>query len=440
MDDLPKQLAVIAFLLLIKGLLTAIATSFTVLGLKKAKYIAEGNTDLDSILENSQKKINACSLANAMMGVLVGFLLSFAPFLSLSELLFLHVGNKTLSDIISGAVIIVLAAFFFALLGILLPKLLATRYPDKIIKRFNWLTVATVIVFKPLSILIDAAYSAMSAFFGAGEEPEEDVSEEEILVMLDAGEEQGSIDKQEQEMINNIFEFDDKTVGEICTHRKDIVALCESSTPDEVIKIISEEKFSRIPVYDGDIDNITGVLHVKDFMHKVLVEGQKTPNIGEIAMEPYFVPYTKKTDELFHEMQHKKIHLAVVTDEYGGTEGIVTMEDLIEEVMGEIQDEYDEEETPDIVVLNNDRIIMEGSVPLEDVASQLEIELPTEEYDTLAGFLIAMLDRVPDEDEKNLRVEYAGHIFEIDEIEENRISRVIVRKCEQKPKENEEQQ
>lgn len=437
MDDLPGQLIALAVIMIIKGIVTALSTSYSVLNLKKAKYIAEGNTQLNSILENAQKKINAFSIANSLMAVVMGFILSMSPFQTMTRV-FMDIQSDTLLAMwLSAAVIIIVATLVYAAVGILIPKMLANRYPDVIVKKLNIVTVAVCIVFKPISLVMDLLYVLLSKTMKDKPDSEEDVSEEEILLMADMGSEQGTIDEHEMEMISNIFEFDDRTVGEICTHRKDIVALSEDASIDDIVEMLADEKFSRIPVYREDIDHITGILHVKDFIYKILKEGKENFSISSIIMKPYFVPYTKKTDELFSEMQKRKVHIAVVTDEYGGTEGIVTMEDLIEEVMGEIQDEYDVEEEPEIEHIEKDTLRIEGATLIEDVSKELEVDFPEDEYESLGGFLVGMLDKIPDEKDEGVEVEYKGYVFKIEKVEDNRIASVTVRSVEKKEQEKE---
>ncbi len=183
-------------------------------------------------------------------------------------------------------------------------------------------------------------------------EQENNITEEGIRQMVDAGGDMGSIDETEKEMINNIFDLSNISVGEIATHRTDIVAIPLDATLEDITNVITEEKYSRIVVYDESIDNIVGVFHVKDMVKYILGDAKRMEedyfHIEDILMTPYFVPFSKKTDELFQEMQKEKVHMAIVIDEYGGTAGIVTMEDVIEEIVGNIFDEYDVEEEEDI--------------------------------------------------------------------------------------------
>lgn len=254
------------------------------------------------------------------------------------------------------------------------------------------------------------------------------VTEEGIRQMVDAGGDNGSIDETEKEMINNIFELDKISVGDIATHRTDIVAISLDATLEEITNVLTEEKYSRIVVYDENIDNIVGVFHVKDMVKYILEDAKRMEeanfHIEDILMKPYFVPFSKKTDELFQEMQREKVHMAIVIDEYGGTAGIVTMEDIIEEIVGNIFDEYDVEEEEDICPMGEDAYRINGTTDLQDVEEQLGIAFEDDEdYDTLGGYLIGRLGRIPEEDEKP-EISVGGWLFQVEGIEEKRIEKV----------------
>ena len=312
-------------------------------------------------------------------------------------------------------------AYFTLVFGILVPKQIAMKNVGKISSLSIGIATCTYVILKPFVALLSFSTSCIVRLFGIDPKAvREQVTEKEILLMIDAGEELGSIDESEKEMITNIFEFNNTTVGEIATHRTDIIALCGDATEAEIKETAARENYSRIPVYNGNIDNIIGILFVKDVFKRVF-EGTSF-ELKNIVRKPYFVPFSKKTDELFEEMQKNKIHMAVVIDEYGGTMGIVTMEDLIEEVMGDIQDEYDDEQ-PEIQQLEDGALIICGTVALSDVAELLDVSLPTEEYDTLSGFLIDQLGRIPGERETPA-VEFGGVVFKIVRIEEKRIAQV----------------
>ena len=239
-------------------------------------------------------------------------------------------------------------------------------------------------------------------------EQENNITEEGIRQMVDAGGDMGSIDETEKEMINNIFDLSNISVGEIATHRTDIVAIPLDATLEDITNVITEEKYSRIVVYDESIDNIVGVFHVKDMVKYILGDAKR--------ME----------EDYFHieEMQKEKVHMAIVIDEYGGTAGIVTMEDVIEEIVGNIFDEYDVEEEEDICPIGEDDYRINGTTDLGDVEELLGIAFEDDEdYDTLGGYLIGRLGRIPDEEEKP-EISVSGWLFQVESIEEKRIEKV----------------
>lgn len=266
------------------------------------------------------------------------------------------------------------------------------------------------------------------------------VTEEEIRQMVEAGGDSGSIDESEKEMINNIFELSNISVGNIATHRTDIVAVPLEATLEEIKSVMAEEKYSRIVVYHDNIDNIVGVYHVKDMVKYILADVTRVEegrfHLEDILMQPYFIPFSKKVDELLQEMQREKVHMAIVIDEYGGTAGIVTMEDIMEEIFGNIFDEYDVEEEEDIMPMENGVYRINGTTDLQDVEEQLEIVFEDkEDYDTLGGYLIGQLGRIPEEDE-TLEMQLGGWLFQIEGIEEKRIDKVFASKL---PEETEEE-
>ena len=254
------------------------------------------------------------------------------------------------------------------------------------------------------------------------------VTEEGIRQMVDAGGSNGSIDESEKEMINNIFELSNTSVEEIATHRTDIVAVPLEATLAEIKEVLMEEKYSRIVVYEDNIDNIVGVFHVKDLIKYILTDSARMEegnfHLEDIMMQPYFVPFSKKTDELIEEMQREKVHMAIVIDEYGGTSGIVTMEDVMEEIVGNIFDEYDLEEEEDICPIDENSYSISGKADLQDVAEQLGIVFEDDEdYDTLGGYLIGRLGRIPEDDEMP-EIAVGGWLFQIKQFEEKRIEKV----------------
>jgi len=256
----------------------------------------------------------------------------------------------------------------------------------------------------------------------------EEITEEGIISMVSEGHEQGVIEESEAEMIHNIFEMGDKDVSDIMTHRKSIIGIEAGASLEEAAQIMLDERFSRYPVFEGDIDNIIGILHLKDVMRSLMSETQSI-TIKETMRAPYFVPNTQNIDTLFKEMQYKKVHMAVVIDEYGQTDGIVAMEDVIEEIVGNILDEYDVDEEF-IRETGNHTYIMRGLTPLEIIEDVLEIKFEEKDFDTLNGLLISKLERIPAAGETTV-VELYDHRFEVISVENNMIQYVAVSSLEE---------
>ena len=248
--------------------------------------------------------------------------------------------------------------------------------------------------------------------------------EEEVMSILEEGQGNGEIREEGKKMINAIFAFDDKLAHEIMTPRTDVFMIDIQDPIDEFIEDLMRLQYSRIPVCDGDSDNIIGILHVKDYMIKAYQDGFENVDIRSILRKAYFVPETKKIDTLFFELQKTKQHIAILIDEYGGFAGIVTMEDIIEEVMGDIDDEYDEEES-EIVKVDENTYMIDGNTDLDDINDELGLELVSENSETLGGFIIELLGDLPDEEEKEDKViEYENLVFKIESVKDRRIEKV----------------
>lgn len=252
---------------------------------------------------------------------------------------------------------------------------------------------------------------------------------EEIINKVEEGHKKGVLAKREMKMICNIFGYMDEDAKDIMTHRKNIVALDGATTLSEALEFILDENHSRLPVYDGDIDNIIGRIHLRDAMKCYLDESLRNIPIAELKaiLRPVsFVPETRSIDKLFQQMQRSHVHMVVVIDEYGQTAGIVTMEDIIEEIVGNIQDEYDEEE--ELIVRQSDgTYLVDGMTQLEDLEEILDVNFEEEDYDTLNGYLIDCLDRIPSEDEK-CTVQFEGYVFQVLSVDNNTIRKVRIMK------------
>ncbi len=372
-------------------------------------------------------------LATIQIGItLAGFLASafasesFADRLtSLIKMTHISISEDWLKTI-SMIVITLVLSYFTLVLGELVPKRLAMKKAEPIALFVGGPLIVLLAITAPFVKLLTASTNFFIRLCGMDPYEEDgEITEEEIRLMVDVGEEKGTIDQIEKLMINNVFEFNNKTVSTIMTHRIDIGALPLDANLDEVIAFINTEQYSRIPVYQDSIDHIVGVLYSKDLI-PLLSDRYDCKNfsLANLIRKPYFVPASKRTDVLFRELQMNKTHIAVIIDEYGGTAGIVTIEDLIEEIVGNIFDEYDVEEK-DFEKLDENTYIIAGNADLEDVADYLQIQLPVEEYETLSGFIIGQLGRIPGHSDKS-SIQYDGMIFKVDEVVDKRITRVKV--------------
>ena len=320
--------------------------------------------------------------------------------------------------------IIFILLFVQLVFGRLIPRRLANKYTDSIAYQTIGFIRLIYYILLPVTWLLHSASMIFGRFFALKpEEGERIMTEEEIRTIVEFSSRSGNIDEEESEMIQNVFDFGDTAVEEIMTHRTEISAINIKSSRKQVIEYVQNERFTRFPVYENDIDHIIGTLHVKDLL-KFLDNTEEKFSLKKLLREPYFVPDSKKTDELFREMQAQKNHIAVVLDEYGGTAGIVTIEDLIEEIVGNIQDEYDEDEE-EIRQIDEKTYEIDGLTNIDDVEDLLEASLPVEDYDTISGFILGQLGRFPEKDEK-INFEYNQFTFEVLETNENVITKVKV--------------
>jgi putative hemolysin len=419
-------------LIVLNAFFAASEIALVSLNYNKIRIMAEDGDKKAMILNNLLGKPGRF-LATIQIGItLAGFLasafasVSFAdPLVKLLLVTGIPIPEAWLNTAVVFAITIILA-YFTLVLGELVPKRLAMKKAETI-ARFaaNPLRVLSIITL-PFVKLLTVSTNFFIRLFGVNPHAEEEqVTEEEIRMMVDVGEEKGTIHETEKRMINNIFEFNNKTVEEIMTHRIDIAALSIEASLNDVISFLKREKYSRIPVYKDSIDNIIGVMHSKYLIQYLAQErDQKSFQLSDFIRKPYFVPASKRTDELFKELQQNRLHFAVIIDEYGGTAGIVTLEDLIEEIVGNIFDE-DEEEEKLFDKLDENTFMINGSASLDEVKDYLDIELPIEEYETLSGFVIGQLGRIPG-NEDNPTVEFNGLVFKVEEVEEKRVAKVKV--------------
>lgn len=299
------------------------------------------------------------------------------------------------------------------------PKSLATRNPEKVsLGVARYIQLLTVLL-SPIALVFTYITNIILKLFGVNiDKAKPFITEEELKTMLDVSHEEGVLEIEERKMINNVFEFGDSQVKDVMVPRTDMIAIEVNSTYDEIMSIFKEEQFSRIPVYKETIDDIIGILHVKNL---AFINGDGF-DIFEVMREPYFTYEFKKTAELFDEMRKNRASLTIVLDEYGGTVGIITMEDLVEEIVGEIEDEYDEDDIG-IQVIKEDEYIIDGSIKIDVVNEMIGTDIESEDFDSIGGFVIGEMGRFP---EKGEVLEHENIKFIIEDIDRNRIKKMKV--------------
>jgi len=333
-------------------------------------------------------------------------------------------------DAIAVVFITIVLSYFTLVFGELVPKRLGMNKAEPIAMFAAVPLTLLLKVSAPFVKLLTVSTNSLVRLFGVDPNAQkEQVTEEEIRMMVDIGKENGAIQENEKIMINNIFELDNKTVSDIMTHRRYVVGLSVDTPLREAAELINREKFTRFPVYDENIDSIVGILHVKDLFQYIGAELVEPVELSRLMRKPFYVPESKRTDELLKEMQTNKIHLAVVVDEYGGTAGIVTIEDLLEEIVGNIYDEHDEVEK-EIEKIDESTYVVNGTTSLRTVRELFDIDVPLDEYDTLSGWIIGELGKIPQTHEE-VSFSCGGVEFTVSQVDEMRIAKVTVRRLPQ---------
>ena len=354
----------------------------------------------------------------AFSGIAAAFL---AP--RLSELLKLVGIAAVFSDL--GAVVVTVAALSLVavLFGLFVPRSLGRKHAKQVLLLMVFPLELITWVTRPLVAVLFLLTRVVTAPFGADPNEGTLISEEDIKAVIETGEEQGVLDVQERDMLHSVFALGEKQVHEVMVPRTDIIAIDVNTPPQEVLESVVSAGHSRIPVYEGSSDQIIGVLYVKDLFRR-LARGEKDVTVRPFLRPAQFVPETKKVDELLREMQRAKVHIAIVVDEYGGTAGLVTIEDLVEEIVGEIRDEYDVERELVLPVSENEAV-MDARVPFSEVQETFGIDSPegVDEFDTLGGFVTHELGRLPKVGET---VKSNGVKFVVESVDGRRIGRVRV--------------
>ena len=422
------DLLVVFFFVLINAFFSG--TEMAVISLNDAKIhkmAEEGNKKAKRIVKYIDTP--GSFLATIQVGVtLAGFLSSAFAANNFARQLAQAVdpaGQYTWMETLWTVVITVVLSYFSLVLGELVPKRVAQNFPEKWAFSVTGIVNFFSIILRPFVVLLTASTNGILRLFKIDpNKNDKTVTEEEIRMMVDVGSESGNIEDTEKEMIENVFEFNDKEVAEIMTHRKKIVSLPIDAEYDEVMKIAREEKFTRIPVYRETIDDIEGILHIKDLLGIAPPDNDHPFILSKYIRDPLVVHETRKISSLFGEMKNSGMQMAVIVDEYGGTMGICTIEDILEELVGNISDEFDEDDD-ELVRLSNGDYIVAGDMTLSDLEDAIDVELTDDEYDTIAGLVLSLLDRVPEEREHPV-VHYKNLDIKVLKVAENAIAKVMI--------------
>ncbi|WP_252234738.1 hemolysin family protein [Clostridium sp. ZS1] len=425
--NITSQIILIVILTLVNAFFASAEMAIVSLNKNKIKLLAEeGNKKAITLLKLMEEPTKF--LSTIQVGItLAGFFNSASAATGISQDLARYLSglNVPYSNKIALIIVTVIISYITLVFGELFPKRIALKKSEAIamfsVRPILYVSKITA----PFIKLLSASTNILVSLAGLDKEGlDEKVSKEEIKSLVEVGQEHGVINETEKEMINSIFEFDDKLADEVMTPRTEVYLINIDKPLEEYLDELLEEKYSRVPVYEEDIDNIIGILYMKDFILEARKHEFENVNIREILHSPYFVPETKNIDDLFNELKSYKKHMAILIDEYGGFSGIVTIEDLVEEVMGNIDDEYDEEECF-IQKIDSNTFIVNGLMPIDDLNDYLHIQLVSHECDTISGFLINIMGKIPNNIEEKV-IEYENIIFKIESIKEKRIEKIKI--------------
>ena len=434
MDSIPSQLLLQAILILVNAFFAA--TEIAVLSLNATqleKKAEKGEKTAKRLLKLTQEPSGF--LSTIQIGItLAGFLGSafaadnFSGYLV--DWIYNDIGFTALSlttlDTLAVIVITLILSYFTLIFGELVPKRIAMQKPYEVSKLSCGVVLAVAKVVKPVVKFLSMSTNAILRILHLKTEAEEDtITEEEILMMIELGEKRGVLDEDESEWLQNIFDFDDTCIREIMTHSVDVISIALDASDDEIINIIKKTGISRYPVYDHDDENIIGILHVRDYLLNLQT---KEKSFKDILTPAYFIPDSMTADDLFEDMQTKNIHFAIAIDEFGEMSGIITLEDLVEEIVGNIYDEHDAYEQPSIQTINDHQWKVSGNVNIEDLSKELDTEIPVDEdYDTIGGYIYSHLRSIP-KDGTTKTIKADNLTFQITKIQNRLIKEVIITK------------
>lgn len=412
------QIIALVILVVLSGFFSSAETALTTCNKIKMRSLAEnGNKKAQRVLDitdNSGKMLSAILVGNNIVNLSAS---------SISTSLALELGGSVAVGIATGIITLLILIF-----GEISPKTLATLYADKISLLYSGIIAFLMKVLTPIIFLVNKLANGFLLLLRVDPNKEQDaMTEDELRTIVDVSHEEGVIETEEREMINNVFDFGDAQAKEIMVPRIDMTFADINSTYDELLSIFREDHYTRLPVYEGSTDNVVGILNMKDLL---LCEDRAQFSVRDILRKPYYTYEHKNTSELLLEMRQSSISIAIVLDEYGVTAGLITLEDLLEEIVGEIRDEYDDDEKDPIQEINALEYMVQGSMSLADLNERLDLELTSGDYDSVGGYLIGLLDHLPTPGETITTPE--GIFLRVEDMDKNRIGRIFLRLPEKK--------
>lgn len=384
MDSHLWHIAVLVALLMLSAYFSAMETALMSLGRLRVRHLvdegARGAKRVERLLSNPSRLLSTILIGNNVVNIAAT---SLATFIAIN--LF---GESAGLGIATGVMTLVILIF-----GEISPKTFGLHNSQRFSLRYSGLLTLLYTLFKPLATILEViSRLLLTSLGGQYRAATPTFSEEELRTLVTVGQEEGILQIEEKEMITSVIEFGDTLVKDVMTPRTEVVRVSLRITYPDLIDILRRDSYSRVPVYDKGIDDIVGVLNVKDLLG---LEPPDPFDVRPLLRPPYFVPEFKKVTELLGEFKRKKLHMAIVVDEYGGTAGLITLEDLVEEILGDIADEYDEDELPDFTYIDDNTIEMSGSLNIKDASDVIGRDLPEGEYDTVGGMLMSRLGTVP---------------------------------------------
>ncbi len=407
------KLIVLAVLLCLSAFFSSSETALTIVNQYRIRSLAEeGNKRAQKVLkitENSGKMLSAILIGNNIVNISAS---------SLATIVAIEILGSAGAGVATGVLTILILIF-----GEISPKTMATYRAEKISLKFGPVIWALMIILTPIIFVVNKLAMGFLRLFGvkAGEKTAA-LTESELRTIVDVGHESGIIETEEKEMINNMFDFGETLAKEVMIPRVDMTYARIDTSFEDLLEIFREDKFTRLPICEDSADDIVGILNMKDLF---LCKNREDFSIRKVMREPFFTYEQKNTAELFLEMRESSINMAIVLDEYGVTAGLITLEDLLEEIVGDIRDEYDADEDEMVKQLSPTEYLIEGSMNLEDLNDMLELHLRSDDYDSVGGFMIGLLDHIPSLRESVTTED--GLYFQVTLKEKNRISKIYLR-------------